>query len=230
MKTLRTIFFFLVFFLILRFLFLVKTVDCQIDDGFLEPGICNRIEDSWKNKSLFFTDFVEDEIWSDLATSQEYGQSYQIQDLTRILPNKLLIKLSRRLPSYRLKVADQSYLLSQNNILKQDQADLDILTIETELNDLIEKNTLRDSYHQKFSSFIQAINDNQIEVKRIVWKDKTEIVLETKNYLKVILDEEEDFNYQMKRLAAVLNDPSLEDTLKENKYLDLRFKLPVLKD
>ena len=218
------------FFLILRFLFLVKTVDCQIDDGFLEPGICNRIEDSWKNKSLFFTDFVEDEIWSDLATSQEYGQSYQIQDLTRILPNKLIIKLSRRLPSYRLKVANESYLLSQNNILKQDQADLDVLTIETELNNLIDKNTLKDSYHQKFSSFIQAINDNQIEVKRIVWKDKTEIVLETKDYLKVILDEEEDFNYQMKRLAAVLNDPSLEETLKENKYLDLRFKLPVLKD
>ena len=230
MKIIKTILFFLVFFIILRFLFLVKIVDCQIDDGFLEPGICNRIESSWKKKSLFFTDFVEDQVWSDLAISQEYGQSYQIQDLDRVLPNKLIIKLSRRLPSYRLKISDQSYLLSQNNILKQDQADLDVLTIETELIDLIDKNTLKESYHQKFSSFVSAINDKQIEVKRIVWKDKTEIILETKNYLKVILDEEEDFNYQMKRLAAVLNDPSLEETLKENKYLDLRFKLPVLKD
>ena len=230
MKIIRTIIFFLVFFISLRFLFLVKIVDCQIDDGFLEPGICQKIEGSWKNKSLFFTDFAEDDIWSDLAVSQEYGQSYQLQELERVLPNKLLIKLSRRLPSYRLKLSDQSYLLSQNNILKKDQSDLDVLTIETEMSDLIDKNTLRESYHQKFFSFIQAINDNEIEVKRILWKDKTEIILETENYLKVILDEEEDFNYQMKRLSAVLTDPSLEETLKENKSLDLRFKLPVLKN
>lgn len=230
MKIFKTIIFFLGFLLLLRFAFLVRTVDCQIDDGYLEPGICQKLESSWQNKSLFFTDFYEDSIWSDLALSQEYGQSYQLQDLKRVLPNKLVIKLSRRLASYRLKIGDQSYLLCQNNILKQDQTDLDVLTIETEMTELIDKNALSESYHQKFSSFVQAANDNKINVKRIIWKDKTEIILETDHYLKVILDEHEDFEYQMERLSVVLTDPSLDETLSQKKYLDLRFKLPVLKD
>ena len=230
MKIFRISIFFIIFFLLLRFSFLVRTVDCQIDDGFLEPGICQKIENSWKSKSLFFTDFFEDEIWLNLATSQEYGQSYQLEDIKRVLPSKLVIKLNRRLPSYRLKINDQSYLLCQNNILKQDQTDLEVLTIETEMTDLIDKNILKESYHQKFSNFVQAVKDNEINLRRVVWKNKTEIVLETNKYLKIILDEEEDFDYQMERLSLVLRDPSLEETLKEKNYLDLRFKLPVLKD
>ena len=230
MKIFRISIFFIIIFLLLRFSFLVRTIECQIDDGFLEPGICQKIESSWKNKSLFFTDFFEDEIWLNLATSQEYGQSYQLEDIKRVLPNHLVIKLNRRLPSYRLKINDQSYLLCQNNILKQDQTALEILTIETEMIDIIDKNILKESYHQKFSNFVQAVNDNEIDLRRVVWKDKTEIILETNKYLKIILDEEEDFDYQMERLSLVLRDPSLEETLKEKNYLDLRFKLPVLKD
>jgi hypothetical protein len=34
----------------------------------------------------------------------------------------------------------------------------------------------------------------------------------------------------MKRLAAILEDHSLQEDLKSKSYLDLRFKLPVLKD
>jgi hypothetical protein len=207
----------------------VKKVDCQIEDGYLEAGVCQKIEESWKGKNLFFTNFFEDEVWLDLAASESYGQSYQLQSISRILPNKLAIKISRRLPNYRLQLADQQFLLAQSNILKQNQENLDLVTIETTMVDLIDKKYLKDSYHQKFSSLVQAINDNDIHLNKVIWKDKTEIILKIDN-LEVILDESEDFSYQMKRLAAILEDHSLQEDLKSKSYLDLRFKLPVLKD
>jgi len=178
---------------------------------------------------LFFTDFFEDEIWLDLAASESYGQSYQLESIRRILPNRLSIKITRRLPNYRLQLGDEKYLLAQSNILKQNQEDLDLITIETAISDLIDKKYLKDSYHQKFSSLVQAINDNDINLDRIVWNDKTEIILKIDN-LEVVLDETEDFSYQMKRLATILEDHSLQEDLKSKRHLDLRFKLPVLKD
>lgn len=230
MKILRFIIFFIVLFISFRFIFIFKKINCSVENAFLESGICERINDHFKNKSLFFTDFENDQIWDDLLADQQYGQVYQYQKINKSLFGEADLVLLAKLPDYRLIIGQDRYLLNQNNKLKNDQDKLVLPSIEfmgdSSLN---EHGYLQETYHQKFLSLSQALKANQIETTKIIWQSDQEIRIFTKE-IEVIIDDSSDFNYQMERLSLILKQEDIQEVLLGKKLLDMRFNLPVLKD
>ena len=231
MKIVRFIFFFLILLVLFRFVFVVKKINCLIEDAFLESGVCERINDHFKNKSLFFTDFENDPIWDELLVEQQYGQIYQYQKISKSLFGAINLSLLAKSPDYRLIFNQNRYILNQNNKLKNDQARLDLPSIEfmgdTTL--LEEHGYLNETYHQKFISLSQAMHQYQINSQRIIWQSDQEIHIFLEE-IEVILDDEKDFVYQMERLALILQQNKSENIFVEKKILDMRFNLPVLRE
>jgi hypothetical protein len=201
-----------------------------VENAFLESGICERINNHFKNKSLFFTDFENDQIWDDLLADQQYGQVYQYQKINKSLFGEANLILLAKLPDYRLIIGQDRYLLNQNNKLKNDQDKLILPSIEF-IGDVLlnEHGYLQETYHQKFLSLSQALKKNQIETTKIIWQSDQEIHILTKE-IEVIIDDASDFNYQMERLSLILKQENIQEVLISKKFLDMRFNLPVLKD
>lgn len=230
MKILRFIIFFIVLFIFFRFIFIFKKINCSVENAFLESGICERINNHFRNKSLFFTDFENDQIWDDLLADQQYGQVYQYQKINKSLFGEADLVLLAKLPDYRLIIGQDRYLLNQNNKLKNDQDKLVLPSIEF-IGDpsLNEHGYLQETYHQKFLSLSKALKANQIETIKITWQSDQEIHIFTKE-IEVIIDDSNNFDYQMERLSLILKQEDMREVLLGKKILDMRFNLPVLKD
>ncbi len=230
MKILRFIIFFIVLFIFFRFVFIFRNINCSVANATLESGVCQRINDYFRGRSLFFTDFANEPIWDELLTDQQYGQVYQYQKINKSLNGKADLYLLAKLPDYRLIFGQNRYLLNQSNQLKNDQDRLNLPTIEF-MGDasLVAHGYLDETYHQKFFALSQALTKYKIETNKIVWQNDQEIHLFTKE-IEVILDDQKDFNYQIQRLSLILKHNEVENILANKKILDLRFNLPVLKD
>jgi len=229
-KILRFVIFFVILFLLFRFVFVLKTVDCVLEDNSLESGVCERLNQFFKGKSLFFTDFENEAIWDELMTDQQYGQVYQYQKINKHISGEVDLFLLAKLPDYRLVIGQERYLLNHGNKLKNDQDRLSLPSIEF-LGDssLIEHGYLEENYHQKFLSLSQALKKYEIETNKIVWQSNQEIHIFLKE-IEVIMDDAKEFDYQVERLSLVLKEEELKDILPSKKILDMRFNLPVLRD
>ncbi len=230
MKILRFFIFFVILFLLFKFVFILRKINCFIENASIESGVCEKISARFKGKSLFFTDFENDQIWEDLLATEQYGQVYQYQKINKTLSGNINLSLLAKLPDYRLIVGQDRYLLNQNNKLKNDQDRLNLPTIEF-MGDpsLVSRGYLDDAYHQKFLSLSQALKKHQIETNKIVWQNNQEIHIFLKE-IEVILDDSKDFDYQMERLSLVLKQEEIKNILATKKILDMRFNLPVLKE
>lgn len=230
MKILRFVIFFIILFLLFRFVFVLKKVNCVSENNSLENGVCERLEQNFKGKSLFFTDFENEEIWDELIVDQQYSQVYQYQQIKKHISGKVDLFILAKLPDYRLIVGQERYLLNHGNKLKNDQDRLSLPSIEfLEDFSLIEHGYLEESYHQKFLSLSQALKKYGIETNKIVWQNNQEIHVFLEE-IEVIMDDAKEFDYQIERLSSVLKEEELKDILPSKKILDMRFNLPVLRD
>ena len=229
MKILRFVIFFVLLFLIFRFVFVFKKINCLSENASIENGVCERINDHFKNKSLFFTDFENDQIWDDLLAEEKYNQVYQYQKINKSLFGEANLFLLAKLPDYRLILGQERYLLNQSNKLKNDQDRLNLPSIEF-IGDqpLNEHGYLQEQYHQNFLSLSQALQKYQIEINKVVWQNNQEIHIFLKE-IEVILDDTKDFDYQIQRLSMILKQEEVDAILPTKKILDMRFNLPVLK-
>lgn len=230
MKILRFVVFFIILFLLFRFIFVSKKINCILEDTQLENGICERLNQYFKGKSLFFTDFENEIIWDDLIADQQYSQVYQYQKINKHISGEIDLFLLAKLPDYRLIVGQEHYLLNQSNKLKNDQDRLSLPSIEF-LGDpsVVSQGYLEENYHQKFLSLSQALKKYQIETMKIIWQNDQEIHIFLKE-IELILDDAKEFDYQIERLSSILKEEELKDILPSKKILDMRFNLPVLKD
>jgi len=229
-KILRLIIFFIVLFIFFRFVFVFRNINCSIENATLESGVCQRINDYFKGRSLFFTDLVNEPIWNELLTDQQYGQVYQYQRIKKSLNGNADLYLLAKSPDYRLIFDQKRYLLNQSNQLKNDQDRLNLPTIEFIADaSLVAHGYLDETYHQKFLALSQALVKYKIETNKIVWQSDQEIHLFTKE-IEVLLDDQKDFDYQIERLSLILKQNEVENILANKRILDMRFNLPVLKD
>lgn len=230
MKIWHFLLFFLVTFLLLRFVFVFKKADCVVENISLEAGVCQRLNDYFKGKSLFFTDFENAEIWDELMSDQQFGQSYQYQDIKKNISGNVELLLVAKVPDYRIIIGDQRYLINQNDRLKNDQSNLTLPTIEfLDDKEILSQGRIDEEYHQKFLSLSVALQKYKVETQKIVWQNDQEIHLVLKD-IDVILDDGKDFDYQIERLSLVLKQDSLKEELQSKNILDMRFNLPVLKE
>lgn len=229
MKILKFVFFLIVLLLLFRFVFVFRQIDCFSTDVTLESGVCEKINDHFKNKSLFFTDFENDQVWDELIAVQEYSQVYQYQEINKSLLGKAKLYLIAKKPDYRLLIGQDKYVLNQSNKLKNNQENLTLPTIEL-IGDqnVINHGYLSEDQHSKFLSLSQALQKYEIKTERILWQNEQEIHLFLAE-IEVVLDVNKDFNYQMERLSLVLKQDDIKAVLSTKKLLDMRFNLPVLK-
>lgn len=234
MKILRLIVFFAILFILFRFVFVFRKLECRLDGATLESGVCERLEQRFRNRSLFFTDLENDQIWDELLADQQYSQAYQYQKISKSLFGQVQLLLLAKLPDYRLIVGQEKYLLNQNNKLRNNQDNLLMTSINFLADELIiDRGYLQEAKHQKFLSLSQALSNYQIVTNKIIWLSDQEIQLflnlpSTNNELVVIIDGEQDFVYQMQRLSLVLTQNDLSAIIADKKNLDMRFNLPVL--
>lgn len=219
----------LILFILIRFVFVVREINCVLPYGILEDGVCDKINNHFKGNSLIFTDFENASIWDELLVSQEYGQAYQYQSIVRSLSGEVDLILLAKLPDYRLVANSESYLLNNSSKLRNDQADLQLPTIEASIEPAkLEKGYLDDTTHKQFFSLAEAMREHGFSDNKVKWLNDEEINVQVGN-ITVILDNTKNFNYQLERLRVILNDQELKETLQIAHTLDLRFNLPVLK-
>lgn len=229
MKILPFLVFGIVLFLLLRFVFVFRQIDCFLEEMSLESGVCDQINQHFKGKSLFFTDLENDSLWDDLLANQNYSQVYQYASIKKSLSGRVKLFLIAKLPDYRLIIGQDKYLLNQNNKLKNDQISLVLPSIEFSGELSIENGYLNENYHHKFLSLSSALSKYQIETEKILWQNDQEIHLFVRE-IEVLLDDQKDFDYQIERLSVILKQEESKALLKEKEILDMRFNLPVLKD
>lgn len=230
MKILRFIIFLLVLFLLFRFVFVFRKINCSSENNSLEDGVCEIVNDYFRGKSLFFTDLENESIWEELLTSQKFNQVYQYQKIKKSITGKAELWLLAKLPDYRLILGSEKYLLNQSNKLKDNQDSLILPSIEFMGDASINQHGyLDEAYHQKFLTFSQALSKNQITTNRIIWQNDLEIHIYLEG-IEVIMDSSKDFAYQVERLSLVLKQEDLKAILPTKKNLDMRFNLPVLKE
>jgi len=229
-KILRFIIFLLILFLLFRFIFVFKKINCLSDNNNLELGVCELINDRLKGKSLFFTDLENEFVWEELLSNQQFGQVYQYQKIKKSMTGEVQLSLIAKLPDYRLIIGSEQYLLNRNNKLKDNQERLILPSIEFMGDPNIRQHGyLEENYHQQFLALSQALNKQQIVSKRIVWQNDLEIYIYL-DQIDVVMDNTKDFNYQIERLALILKEEELKSILPAKKILDMRFNLPVLKE
>lgn len=230
MKVLRLAIFFILILLLFRFAFVFRKITCQSDSASIENGVCDLIDSHFRGKSLFFTDFENDQIWDDLLITEQYNQVYQYQKISKSISGEAELFLVAKLPDYRLIIGQERYLLNQNNRLKNDQDRLILPSIEfTGDPSIKDGGYLEEDYHQKFLALSRALLEYQIETQKIIWQNDQEIHLMLKE-IEVIIDDLKDFNQQIERLSLVLKEEKLKEVLPSKRILDMRFNLPVLKD
>ncbi len=230
MKILRFVIFLLILFLLFRFVFVFRKINCLLESNTIETGVCELINDRLKGKSLFFTDLENESVWEELLGNQQFSQVYQYQKIKKSMTGTANLSLIAKLPDYRLVIGSEQYLLNQSNKLKDNQERLTLPSIEFMGDPSIKQHGyLEDGYHQQFLALSQALNKQQIISKKIVWQNDSEIYLYL-DQIEVIMDNTKDFAYQVERLALILKKEELKTILPTKKILDMRFNLPVLKE
>ena len=215
--------------LLFRFVLVARHVECFLPGATLEAGVCEKINTALKGSSLFFTDWEQSPVWENLLDSQEYSQAYQYQDISKSLSGLVTLTLVAKMPDYRLVTSQGSYLLNQSNKLRNDRADLSLLSIQAELSpQSLTAGYLDDKLHQQFFLLAQALNQYGFTNSQVEWLSDQEIKIKINN-LVILLDNQEDFVYQVDRLRAILDDQEFKALLGTGRVLDLRFNLPVLK-
>lgn len=230
MKVLRLIIFLLVIFLLFRFVFVFKQINCFSENNILEDGVCEIINENFKGKSIFFSDVENDLVWQELLTNQQFSQVYQYQKIKKSVVGSADLWLLTKLPDYRLVLGSEQFLLNQSNKLKDNQDRLILPSIEF-LGDpnINQHGYLEENYHQQFLTLSRALSEKQIVSKKIVWRSDLEIYIYL-DEIEILMDNTKGFDYQIERLALILKEEQLKNILPTKKILDMRFNLPVLKD
>ena len=228
--------------LILWRAFLVRSVDCQYQ-GLINHSqeltlVCQDIEQALTGRSLLFSDFNRSSVWQEIANNQQYQHNYHLQSSLKILPHQLVLTLDSKAPDYRLSIvqadgARRSFLLNQNNRLRTDQAELDVLNIVCQADAvMLESNDsyLDSDYHQLFLKLSQAVSQQDLPVKQVLYQSDELWQLDLGRSWLVVIDRYTDFERATQQLAIVLADQQAENIIQGHHFLDLRFNLPVVRD
>jgi hypothetical protein len=226
--------------LLLLLTFKVKTINCQHSDSNNQElgAVCQELETAFIGKSLLFYNFEESTIWQELTQKAEYQQIYHPASLKKIPPKALVLNLDSKLPDYRLIIIDEnkeqkSFILNQNNHLKKDYNQNQLFEVFYQGDEqIVDKNNryLQANYHQFFLSIQENIDELQIPAKRLIWQRDDLLELDLGKSWLVILDKEVDPEESMKNLSLILLDEEILTNIQGRNFLDMRFRLPVIRD
>jgi hypothetical protein len=219
--------------------FRVGKIECQHADPNNRElaAVCQELNTAFIGKSLLFYNFDEASIWQDLTKKSDYQQIYHLASLKKTPPKTLVLNLDSKLPDYRLIVntdqEQQSFVLNQNNHLKKDHGQEMLFEVFYQGQEqIIDKNSryLQMNYHQFFLEIQENIVDYKIPAKRLIWQKNEVLELDLGKSWLIILDKETDPAESMKNLSLILLDEEVLTNIKGRNFLDMRFRLPVIRD
>jgi hypothetical protein len=230
-KVLLILFFLSALFVVFKFVFVVRSVECVAIGESLTTTVCPKVQQGLLGKSLFFTDFENDPLWIELAAAPEYSHTYQFAWIKKYALGRVSVGLTSKLPDYRLVIGEKRFIFNQTNRVRNDQDFLELLTIEApnlSAEDSLQQGYLAEDYHRQFLNLATSIREQKLAIQQAVWRSDQEIQL-LLPALTVVIDTQKDFFWQMERLRAILDDQDVAIALQQATTLDLRFNLPVLK-
>lgn len=218
----------LLYFLLVKF-FVIEKIDCidlQTDQMFA----CDHFDDL-KNKSLFFTNFDQQDSFKQVVYDQANNKIYQIIDYKKELPDKLIVFLSERQLAYRIKIENQAdYLVNVEGRVKENDPQFQLPEASISVNwqdEILVDDQINPQLHHFTYSLLEALK--KIEYVKVNFETNEEIKIFLKGSRVAILDYDADPKLAIIKLEMVLNEVDFESFETEVKEIDLRFKMPVLR-
>jgi hypothetical protein len=199
-------------------------------DGQETTEICQQLS-SLKGKSLFFYNLDQSLLFEKILKNEK-GQSFQVVEIKKKLPNHLLIYFKQQDPSYRLLVDNDVYLANQQNFISQNDQnfkDLVIVELSSHYQQQINPPKIRSDLNQTIIKLVTALEEYELSVLSIKL-NQTESQLKIRRGWQYLFDfssfSPETLAQQVKLIEAEL---TKQDFASPVKSIDLRFKLPVVK-
>ena len=207
--------------------FTVKSIDCVVKDNECSEGITTSLE-KFKGRSIFFTDF-EVEVKQEIL-NQHPGLS--LVSLDKKLPGKLSLQFSQNLQG--LVVQDQAggflYIDEYGYVIKDliPTSQTVAITLPNHVFDRVKGEGFLD---REMVAGIWAVAENatqtELEYRRIFINDSGLVLIQLKGGLQAVLSLTEP--EKIRRLFQVVKGIDQEE-LETIREIDLRFKLPVMRD
>lgn len=207
-------------------IFTVQRVQCQVAATACPADIESRLSNLPRHR-LLGHDFTTT-INTVLADTAFRVASWQIR-----LPGTLVIELSQDPALYELTTADARVFVSRTGVVTTapEESTQELLTVTTShnLEDLLQNDgSLQENYHNALTLLAEAVTTKKLPVSAVAWDDQTVQLTLPENFRIVFLIS--DVPSQLERATLVLDSPEFAARTAELSILDLRFRLPVLRN
>ncbi len=192
--------------------------------------LCQQLS-SLKGKSLFFYNLDQSLLFEKILKNEK-GQSFQVVKIKKKLPDHLIIHFKQQNPSYRLLVDNNVYLANQQNFISQNDQnfkDLVIVELSSDYHQHINPPKIKADLNQTIIRLVTALEKYELPVLSIKL-NRAESKLKIRQGWQYLFDfssfSPETLAQQVKLIETEL---ITQDFATPVKYIDLRFKLPVVK-
>ncbi len=206
--------------------FRIKSVQYDSSLQFIDRADIGRL----KGTSIFEVDIKEVQ----KRLQRKYPQASDLRVL-RKFPNHILIKAKKRLPSAQIKFKNTIFTIDETGLIVSTSSKMiKKLPLITGIRTVLDHKRLGDQLLERdIHSALDVIEifqknvslSSQYEILSIDVNNLSKITMMLSNNLNVIIDLDK-ISYKMKTLSVVLTQGQLK--LEEIKYLDLRFKEPII--
>ncbi len=191
--------------------------------------IHSRDLDPFEGKNIFTLDLKKVEA----RLERKYPQASQLRVL-RKFPNRLVIVAKKRMPYIQVKIKDAYYILDDKAVVlaidKSVHKNLPLVEhtalakAQADLGGIIRGRDIRVGIRMQ-RSFQNYLDNSNLTIRSMDLKDLSKINVILSNDLRIIMDGEK-VDAKMQILSLVLTQKDLD--FKDVKYIDLRFKEPIL--
>jgi len=197
----------------------VGQIKCTLSSGETCPDHFLETLSQIKGQPLLFNN-LEQKI-----NQLEFSHPVQSQVVSKKLPKTLTLILIQEPELYQVK--DTEYSVTKSGfIFETSNQETVIINLPKTVFD---QKLLDHSVHQTLVSLLENLATYQVEAKTVEWRSSEEILLKLSNGLEVITNSSST-KVTGQKLELVLSSEPLNNLDLKSKQLDLRFKLPVLRN
>ncbi|NCN24350.1 MAG: hypothetical protein COU65_03030 [Candidatus Pacebacteria bacterium CG10_big_fil_rev_8_21_14_0_10_42_12] len=217
----------LVFFILLRQqIFIVRQLLCVLEDGLsCDDKIANSV---LEKTPLLFTDFYQNQALNEILNTQQL----QLVDYKIIFPGELQIIVrdepviySLILPdSTRFFVTKSGKIISKSENREEGMSEIVISDAEVEI---IGESMVLPNAHSTFVELKRVLEENELELKDLVWKSDHELRVKLKSGQQLVIDPD-NITTLSETIPAALQ-AAARNSSDEKIEIDFRFALPVLR-
>ena len=210
-------------------LFKIRNIDCLVEgDG--DEIYCSKL-DYLLGRSLLFTDLEKTDLFQTVQVN-ELGQVYLPIAVKKKLPSTLMLEFVKEDPLYRLKIADNIFVVNSYNFLTNDIAQFQLPEIElsTAYNYYIADNKIDSRLNSRLYSLVEGLAQENIVYDGLFIDNESSFL--SKNGIRYLFDDNNQLDQLPIKIKLITQDFSQVEASvplgSKITTIDLRFELPVV--